>query len=116
MTSAGAVLLFGRDSNAQLHEDDVQISPGVAFQFLSQKRAKCLVEINLYNPLINSINHSPLQAEFPYDELRRVNFERKKDPLLLHLGTSDIGLIWFVLVCVSVSKFPKITLPSNSIQ
>ena len=36
MTSTGAVLLFGRNSNAQLHEDDVQISPGVAF--LSQEQ------------------------------------------------------------------------------
>lgn len=97
MTSAGAVLLFGRDSNAQLHEDDVQISPGVAFQFLSQKRAFFCG--NQPNPLINSINHCPLQAEFPYDELRRVNFERKKDPLLLHLGTSDIGLC----LCIQIS-------------
>lgn len=32
------------------------------------------------------------QAEFPYDELRRVNFERKKDPLLLEYELLDTGI------------------------
>ena len=38
------------------------------------------------------------KAEFPYDELRRVNFERKKDPLLLNLACS-----------ISISRAQRIT-------
>eukprot|EP00913_Durusdinium_trenchii_P021462 g20170.t1 len=33
------------------------------------------------------------QAEFPYDELRRVNFERKKDPMLLEYELLDTGIM-----------------------
>ena len=33
------------------------------------------------------------QAEFPYDELRRVNFERKKDPFLLEYELLDTGIL-----------------------
>ena len=46
--------------------------------------------------------HGPApKAEFPYDELRRVNFERKKDPLLLNLA------------CITPSESQQVTLTAT---
>ncbi|CAJ1453511.1 unnamed protein product [Effrenium voratum] len=54
------------------------------------------------------------QAKYPYDELRRVNFERKKDPMLLEYELLDTGVLddnkYFDVVVEYVQAEPEDTM------
>eukprot|EP00438_Fugacium_kawagutii_P025370 Skav236532 [mRNA] locus=scaffold78:1094282:1122857:- [translate_table: standard] len=81
--------LYGLSNPQGNHGEDVKEKPWAhrvqeeLYYYLDATPTHSYMRMLYKYPQAQSQKASTPQAEFPYDELRRVNFERKKDPLLL---------------------------------
>ena len=103
------MIFFAEDS---VHGDDVfwpeelyyylDATPTHSYMKMMYKYPQALMDSPAVRLRPSMAQHGPApKAEFPYDELRRVNFERKKDPLLLNLA------------CITPSESQQVTLTAT---